>query len=128
MRNLLMQEDIVLCKIYRKATSMKVLEQRAVSEEYKGFSQVGLSAIDMVSSPEEESLQMTTTSPKEEEISDEKGNGKQSEAASPQMSCVKAKLPQLELPTYNLEWMQDPYLFRSPWLENWSPYVDVLNF
>lgn len=128
--NLLIQEDIVLCKIYRKATSMKVLEQRAASEEYKGFSQGDVSALmEMVSSPEEQSLQLTA-SPKEEE-SNEKGiNGKESEATSRQMqmSCVKESLPQLELPSYNLEWMQDPYLFRSPWLENWSPYVNVLNF
>lgn len=109
---------------------MKVLEQRAASEEYKGFSQGDVSALmDMVSSPEEQSLQLTA-SPKEEESNEKGMNGKESEATSRQMqmSCVKESLPQLELPAYNLEWMQDPYLFRSPWLENWSPYVNVLNF
>lgn len=46
------QEDIVLCKIYRKATSLKVLEERASIEELARASQLTSS----LSLPEEDAL------------------------------------------------------------------------
>ncbi|XP_058098496.1 NAC domain-containing protein 6 [Magnolia sinica] len=125
------KEDIVLCKIYRKATSLKVLEQRAAMEEDMRTSQVCISEADMVLSPEQENLPMTMMPTKEdvwEEEEKKNKNEKESEVSSKQMSWAKDNLPELQLPKFNMEWMQDTFSLRSPWLENWTPYANVLNF
>ncbi|RWR90606.1 NAC domain-containing protein 35-like protein [Cinnamomum micranthum f. kanehirae] len=123
------KEDIVLCKIYRKATSLKVLEQRAAMEEDTRMSQISTSATDSASSPEEESWEMTM--PLIDEVLEENKIEieRESENSSAQLEdSAKESLPQLQLPKYNLEWMQDPFLLRSPWLENWTTYSNLLNF
>ncbi|XP_042391713.1 NAC domain-containing protein 22-like isoform X2 [Zingiber officinale] len=97
------KEGIVLCKIYRKATSMKELEQRAAAME-------AAAAAALVDEEEEVVVDTSAT------------------AAS-----RKPSLPELEVPKPNgLEWLQDPFLtqLRSPWMvELCSPsYATILNF
>ncbi|XXG71857.1 hypothetical protein AAC387_Pa07g1087 [Persea americana] len=123
------KEDIVLCKIYRKATSLKVLEQRAAMEDDAKMSQFCAYATETASSPEEENWQAPM--PLKEEFLMEKRmeTEKECEVSSRLQGDAKVSLPQLQLPKYNnMEWMQDPFLFRSPWLENWTSYANVLNF
>ncbi|KAG8074559.1 hypothetical protein GUJ93_ZPchr0006g41036 [Zizania palustris] len=117
------QEDMVLCKIYRKAVSLKELEQRVAMEELARSSTP--SASHNSGSPLElESSSMSS--------SDEmKKEGVAEELVRP----ATLRLPQLEVAKQNssgLEWMQDPFLtqLRSPWMESWSPYYasSVLNF
>ncbi|KAL5984191.1 NAC domain-containing protein [Asimina triloba] len=131
------KEDIVLCKIYRKATSLKVLEQRAAMEEDMRTSQVSISEADMVLSPDQESLLTTTTTTvmlsKEdvwelEELKMKKRNEKEVEVCSKQTgSWAKENLPELQMPKFS-DWTQDPFTLRSPWMDNWTPYANVMNF
>jgi hypothetical protein len=135
-----MQEDIVLCKVYRKAVSLKELEQRVAMEETK-FSHNSNSPVDSFSSSDHDPIQnwifmedagsalLDETKQKEvdEEISKVE---EETVAVSP---AKQLHLPEIELPKFNaLEWMQDPFLtqLRSPWTEQWSPYYTegVLNF
>ncbi|XP_077246310.1 NAC domain-containing protein 6-like [Tasmannia lanceolata] len=119
------KEDIVLCKIYRKATSLRVLEQRAMQEDLR-MSQFSVSTMDTLSSSQQEKSQ--TKPHVKEEIANEKKYEKESEVSSEQVGWVQQNLPELQLPKYSLDWMQDPFLLRSPWFENWTPYANVLNF
>ncbi|CAL5040770.1 unnamed protein product [Urochloa decumbens] len=137
-------EDIVLCKIYRKAVSLKELEQRVAMEELARASATPSSAshdnctgspADSMSSSDQQlqgqdqtTITMmipppaTTTMCMKEEVPD------QSPPAV--LRPATLSLPQLEVAKQQ-EWMQDPFLtqLRSPWMESWSPYyASVLNF
>ncbi|XP_077220753.1 NAC domain-containing protein 6-like [Tasmannia lanceolata] len=120
------KEDIVLCKIYRKATSLRVLEQRAMEEDLR-MAQFSISTMDSVSSSEQEKL-LTNPHVKEEISIDQNKNEKENEVSSEPMVWMKENLAELQLPKYSLDWMQDPFLLRSPWLDNWTPYANILNF
>ncbi|CAL4966296.1 unnamed protein product [Urochloa decumbens] len=118
-------EDIVLCKIYRKAVSLKELEQRVAMEELARASATPShdnctgSPADSMSSSDHQ-LQMGVGMKKE--VPD------QSPPAV--LRPATLSLPQLEVAKQQ-EWMQDPFLtqLRSPWMESWSPYyASVLNF
>ncbi|KAJ0967930.1 hypothetical protein J5N97_024847 [Dioscorea zingiberensis] len=126
----LMVEDIVLCKIYQKATSLKELEQRAAMEADARASQSCISAADTLSSSENEHFQKplivdeNRVKAKEEELQKEE---EQYVSLAPGSSV---NLPEIQVPKHNMDWMQDPFLtqLRSPWLEQWSPLANMLNF
>ncbi|KAI3812127.1 hypothetical protein L1987_16833 [Smallanthus sonchifolius] len=113
-------KDIVLCKIYRKATSMKVLEQRAALEEAQPNSISG-QHLDFLASPPMR-LSHVASNTNEDEVSKE---------ASLKLPIGSNKLSELRLPKSNMDWSQDSQL-RSPWLQDLlftpPPYANVLNF
>ncbi|XWS67654.1 hypothetical protein CRYUN_Cryun04dG0024400 [Craigia yunnanensis] len=145
-----MPKDIVLCKIYRKATSMKVLEQRAaLEEELKTMNTSTLSSLETISfcSPTEDLLpsisvpQVISKKEIEEEDEDkamveEKKDGVVKEnkisSASLQLPLGKEILPELQLPKMLSDWTQDQFWtqLNSPWFQNLisSPYANILNF
>ncbi|XP_073112916.1 NAC domain-containing protein 22 [Elaeis guineensis] len=125
------KEDIVLCKIYRKATSLKELEQRAAMEEDTRASQgcMYMSMADNASSDDQEnypssSMPLDHGDPKEMKVEVQK------EVEVTSTSVRQVNLPELQVPKYSLDWMQDPFStqMRSPWLDQWSPYANLLNF
>ncbi|CAN6162631.1 unnamed protein product [Urochloa humidicola] len=148
------KEDIVLCKIYRKAVSLKELEQRVAMEELARAS----------ATPTPSSASHNTGSPTDSMSSSDNQQQGQADQTITMMGvgiipppattmlCTMKKevadqpsppavlmrpatlsLPQLEVAKQQqpAEWMQDPFLtqLRSPWMESWSPYyASVLNF
>ncbi|PKA53993.1 Putative NAC domain-containing protein 94 [Apostasia shenzhenica] len=142
-------EDIVLCKVYRKATSMKELEQRAAVEEDSRASH-GCAASGTSSDQEsfqrfvydEENMSMMEEAePEAREISTSAVWPEvpllESSAAKPLPPMAKAsrqgpQLPAIQVPIHtSFEWMQDSLIsqLRSPWLDQWSPmYANLLNF
>ncbi|TKW23540.1 hypothetical protein SEVIR_4G298500v4 [Setaria viridis] len=140
------KEDIVLCKIYRKAVSLKELEQRVAMEELARASASATpsashntgSPADSMSSSDQQGETTTmmmmggvaipplaTICMKKEVVT---------ESTAAVLRPATLSLPQLEVakqPAQQQEWMQDPFLtqLRSPWMESWSPYyASVLNF
>ncbi|PUZ59018.1 hypothetical protein GQ55_4G007900 [Panicum hallii var. hallii] len=144
------KEDIVLCKIYRKAVSLKELEQRVAMEELAGASSACTPSV---------SHNDTADSMSSSDHHQQGSGGVQGEimvmgvAIPPASVCCMKKevmaestavlrpatlsLPQLDVAKQppaaqqQQEWMQDPFLtqLRSPWMESWSPYyASVLNF
>ncbi|CAJ1933931.1 unnamed protein product [Sphenostylis stenocarpa] len=155
--NCKLPKEIVLCKIYRKATSLKVLEQRAAEEEEREMKQmVGSpastpSSTDTMSfsSPQEEqnvpllehvlkkeseseevAFVSNMTVPKQEIASTQLGlkDNKGTCGTSLQMPFGKDKLPDLQLPMLT-DWTQDTFWaqLNSPWLQNFTP-SNILNF
>ncbi|CAD6338212.1 unnamed protein product [Miscanthus lutarioriparius] len=146
------KEDIVLCKIYRKAVSLKELEQRVAMEELAratatpsaSASHNTGSPADSMSSSDHEAA--AAAHPRKQQggdimmmpvgISPPPGvmSMKKEEVAEPLptattvlMRPATLSLPQLEVAKQQpaqQEWMQDPFLtqLRSPWMESWSPY------
>uniref|UniRef100_A0A5B7AWW2 Putative NAC transcription factor 29-like n=1 Tax=Davidia involucrata TaxID=16924 RepID=A0A5B7AWW2_DAVIN len=140
-------KDIVLCKIYRKATSLKELEQRAaMQEEMKSIHAFQPSPpltppISFCSQHEDlVAPQVVFKEEKEDEdiflVLEEKLNEEEAEesvgtSSNSQLPSAKEKLPELQVPKFNMEWTQDPFWtqLRSPWLDNLNtPYANVLNF
>ncbi|TVU12886.1 hypothetical protein EJB05_46552, partial [Eragrostis curvula] len=132
-------EGVVLCKVYRKAVSLKELEQRVAMEELaragstshnSSAGSPGDSSSGAVSSSSDHQTMMAPAVPcmmKKEETADA--------SAAVARPAAMMSLPQLEVarpPQQVAEWMQDPFLtqLRSPWMESWSPYYpsSVLNF
>ncbi|CAB4290962.1 unnamed protein product [Prunus armeniaca] len=140
-------KDIVLCKIYRKATSLKVLEQRAaMEEEIKNFHAspntssppTSMETISFCSQPQEDlTLQMPKNNvvlkqemedaslteakePKEEKAMEIKGS-------PPPPTYI---LPELQVPRLSMDWTQDTFWtqMNSPWLQNLTPLPNLLNF
>ncbi|XP_058076626.1 NAC domain-containing protein 6-like [Magnolia sinica] len=127
------KEDIVLCKIYRKAMSLKELEQRAATEDDALPLKECLSLIGNVSSHEEENIHLPV--PLEDDVLMEKmENIKESQLVlqhqqQQQRAGVETKSwPELQLTINSLKWIHDPFLLGNPWLENWSPSANLLNF
>ncbi|KAJ8619520.1 hypothetical protein MRB53_028049 [Persea americana] len=89
-------EDIVLCKIYRKATSLKVLERAAKEDDAKMLQFCGYAA-ETASSPEEENWQVPM--PLKEEFFMEKWmeNEKERGVSSRLQGDAKVSLP----PSFN---------------------------
>jgi hypothetical protein len=151
------QEDIVLCKIYRKAVSLKELEQRVAMEELaratatpsaSASHNTGSPADSMSSSDHEtaagvahpqkqqggEIMMMPVGISPPPVMSMKKEEVAEPLPAAALMRPAMLSLPQLEVAKQQpvqQEWMQDPFLtqLRSPWMESWSPYyASVLNF
>ncbi|XP_062178438.1 NAC domain-containing protein 22-like [Phragmites australis] len=130
------KEDVVLCKIYRKAVSLKELEQRVAMEELAratatpSASHNTGSPADSISSSDHEAAAVHQGEITMAVASMKKEVGEVAAAVRP----ATLNLPQLEVarqPQQLAEWMQDPFLtqLRSPWMESWSPYyASVLNF
>lgn len=143
---LLMQEDIVLCKIYRKATSLKVLEQRAAMEgEMKISQEVSSSSLTMETIPhymQHDNLEKPMlvndiefkTKVMEEEEYEQKKQGREKEtqeASSSLLRCQPATdLPELQVPKISNDWTQDSFWtqLRSPWLDSWTSYINIMDF
>ncbi|KAE8008871.1 hypothetical protein FH972_005342 [Carpinus fangiana] len=146
-------KDIVLCKIYRKATSLKVLEQRAaMEEEMKNFhaspSSPPTSSLETGSfySTQQEDHQLLQPMPaavhnivfkkEAEEVSglqekmDERGVETKVSSATLQIPLGRGQLPELQVPKLTMDWTQDPFWtqLNSPWLQNLTPYANILNF
>ncbi|WOL09740.1 hypothetical protein Cni_G18493 [Canna indica] len=126
-----LKEDIVLCKVYRKATSLKELEQRAAKEEDNKMPQLcHLSTADNASNSDQENYNQSPSAAVECEMKEEEPQ-RESEVTSASSSVARPMiLPELQVPRTGLEWLQDPFLtqLRSPWLDQWSPYANILNF
>lgn len=143
-------KDIVLCKIYMKATSLKVLEQRAaMEEEMKNFHA-------SPSSPPTSSLETNPfytqqgdqfmapmlgqnivfkkeaedVSALEEKMDERPEETKVPSTASLQMPFGKGQLSELQVPKSTMDWSQDSFWtqLNSPWLQNLTPYANILNF
>jgi hypothetical protein len=144
-------QDIVLCKIYRKATSLKVLEQRAaMEEEMKNFHaspnsspptslETGsfythqedyqlvapMAAVHNIvfKKEAEEVLGLT-------EKVDERAVESKVSSTSLQSPFGRGQLPELQVPKLTTDWTQDPFWtqLNSPWLQNLTPYANILNF
>lgn len=134
-----MQEDIVLCKVYRKATSLKELEQKAKMEDPKESpAHISMTTTDNTSHSDQDNQLQSPLAPfhchvkemKEEALKDFEVTS--SSSALPSTSVVRpVMLPELQVPKMDLEWMQDPFLtqLRSPWMDLWSPnYTNILNY
>ncbi|KAJ6927517.1 NAC domain-containing protein 22-like [Populus alba x Populus x berolinensis] len=132
-------KDIVLCKIYRKATSLKVLEQRAaMEEETKTIHASPSSSLDTMSfcsQPEDpvpsELLSQHLVFKKEIEDDITKyEKPREIKGPSLQLPTGTDMLPELQVPSkLSMEWNQDPiWSLNSPWLQNLIPYADILNF
>lgn len=135
-------QDIVLCKIYRKATSLKVLEQRAAMEEEtktihaspSSSPPSSLNTISYCSQQEDPVAPMPlphVVLKKEVEdmviVKDEKP--KEIKGSSLQLPMGKDKLPELQVPKLSMDWNPDPiWSLNSPWLQTLTPYADILNF
>ena len=135
-------QDIVLCKIYRKATSLKVLEQRATMEEemraiHASASSSSLDTMSFCSQLEEPVLPPVLPSQHlvfKKEIEDTNiiryEQPKEIKGSTLQLPLGEGKLPELQVPSkWSMEWNQAPiWSLNSPWLQNLIPYADVLNF
>lgn len=145
-------QDIVLCKIYRKATSLKVLEQRAaMEEEMKNFhaspnSSPPTSSLETGSFfTQQEDYQLVAPMPavhnivfKKEaeellgltEKVDERAVESKVSSTSMQIPFGRGQLPELQVPKLTMDWTQDPFWtqLNSPWLQNLTPYANILNF
>ncbi|KAK7404328.1 hypothetical protein VNO78_05130 [Psophocarpus tetragonolobus] len=150
-------KEIVLCKIYRKATSLKVLEQRAALEEEREMKQmvgspasstetmsfsshqeeqnVALPLLSHVlkkeSETETEEMLVSVPVLKQEKITTSQlalKDTKTTCATSLQLPFGKEKLPDLQLPMLT-DWTQDTFWaqLNSPWLQNFTP-SNILNF
>ncbi|KAM3298327.1 hypothetical protein ACQJBY_040008 [Aegilops geniculata] len=136
------QQDVVLCKVYRKAVSLKELEQRVAMEELArarsspptttaSHSHSHCSA----GSPDVSSASELAHHEAAVQLHGHHGVKKEEAVAVARPPAMR--LPQLETARGGgggLEWMQDPFLtqLRSPWMEGLclSPYYasSVLNF
>ena len=136
-------QDIVLCKIYRKATSLKVLEQRAAMEEEMKFHaspssppSTSLDNISFCTQPEDQLMAMTPVhniifkKEVEEVLATEEKKDNKVYSTSLQLPLGKDKLPELQVPKLTMDWGQDQFWtqLNSPWLQNLTPYANILNF
>ncbi|KAK8626693.1 hypothetical protein V6N13_134326 [Hibiscus sabdariffa] len=137
-------KDVVLCKVYRKATSLKVLEQRAAREEELKLmknSNTSPSSSPLSSSMEtvsfccpKEGLVQSTAAPQmllfKKEMKEEKTTEKKPSSASLQFPLGSEKLPELQMPKMLSDWTQDQFWaqFNSPWFQNLTTYANILNF
>ncbi|KAL5226062.1 hypothetical protein ABZP36_012701 [Zizania latifolia] len=124
------KEDMVLCKIYRKAVSLKELEQRVAMEELARSSEASAShnTGSVVSSSDDITRSAAANDGMKKEVIEAVVDAQLVRPAT-------LRLPQLEVAKKSgsgVEWMQDPFLtqLRSPWMDSWSPYYagTVLNF
>lgn len=147
----------MLCKIYRKATSLKVLEQRAVEEETRNLQMnatAALMAEDQEQAGEEDSfcsqiprlnsedVVMKKENSYGEEDEEEEVNSKAAAKAvavvSGGSSSTSLQIPKgfemltdLQVPKATMDWTQDQFWnqFNSPWFLNLiTTPSNILNF
>ncbi|PPD84570.1 hypothetical protein GOBAR_DD18498 [Gossypium barbadense] len=141
-------KDIVLCKIYRKATSLRVLEQRAALEEELEATNTTtsspLSSLETISfrSPKEDLVPSISETreffkkeiEEEKELVEEKKDriAKENKVSPPSLHFPvgNEKLAELQLPKIINDWTQDQFWtqLNSPWFQNLTPYANILNF
>ncbi|KAK7258105.1 hypothetical protein RIF29_32555 [Crotalaria pallida] len=156
--NCKLPKEIVLCKIYRKATSLKVLEQRAALEEETkqlvGSPASPPSSTDTMSfnsqmedqsvplpsfqhvvlKKEAEAEEMVVSVPIQENTRTHQltiKDNKKSCGTSLQLPLGNENLPELQLPLVITDWTQDNFWaqLNSPWMQNLTPsYSNILNF
>ncbi|PSS36582.1 NAC domain-containing protein [Actinidia chinensis var. chinensis] len=121
------KEDIVLCKVYRKATSMKVLEERANMEKEIRIthptlpcpptSQQTLSARDP-----QEYVAVVPTMPLQDIVwvTEKEHDQIRVSSSSIGFGLMKEDMTELEVPTFSMDLAMDPWLgpLRSPCLED----------
>lgn len=144
--------DMVLCKIYRKATSLKVLEQRAVEEETKNLQMnnttiatplmgeeqdddqdsICTQNIQRLNSCEVVMKKETSYGEEEEEVDSKVADGGSSLSSTTSLQIPKGfnMLTDLQVPKVNMDWTQDQFWnqFNSPWLLNFTTPSNILNF
>ncbi|KAG8368023.1 hypothetical protein BUALT_Bualt15G0002100 [Buddleja alternifolia] len=142
-------KDIVLCKIYRKATSLKVLEQRAAMEEGTETGQAYCSpspltppmdSISFCNQFEDVNVTINESNSmglkKENEdikILVEEKYGEVIEETSKGRSCClmlptgTQDIAELQVPKLNMDWTQDSFWtqLNSPWLENLPHFLQM---
>ncbi|CAA0363790.1 unnamed protein product [Arabidopsis thaliana] len=141
--NCSLPKDVVLCKIYRKATSLKVLEQRAEMEAKinQTCPNSPLSSSETISFVGKEENMMTSfRAPQviamqeankihmhqENAKTEEKQRETETKEPSSSLKLPFGSLPELQLPKPGVEW--DQLLSMSPWLQNLTPIVNLLNW
>lgn len=103
-------KDIVLCKIYMKATSLKVLEQRAANTATATATTDSPSFCSMELKSEREEMVMDAV--------EETSKGRP--CSTPNI------LPELQLPKLPMDWTQDSFWTQfSPWLDNFTPFLPM---
>ncbi|GAA0143677.1 hypothetical protein LIER_04303 [Lithospermum erythrorhizon] len=141
-------KDVVLCKIYKKATSLKALEQRAAMEEammkrttthQESYHSAPpppaplissfIDAINPISIQQGNDFRIhdsqqgssTNEEPHEKE-SEWHIIAEENSSFNLQFPASNGALPELQIPKFTMDWNQDPICtpFRSPWLENIS--------
>ncbi|CAE5985670.1 unnamed protein product [Arabidopsis arenosa] len=142
--NCSLPKDVVLCKIYRKATSLKVLEQRAEMEAKMNQTcpNSPLSSSETISFVGKEENMMTSfrvpqviamedankiLTLQENAKAEEKQRETESKEPSSSLKLPFGSLPELQLPKAGGEW-GDQLLSISPWLQNLTPIVNLLNW
>ncbi|KAE9620255.1 hypothetical protein Lal_00019497 [Lupinus albus] len=138
--NCKLPKEIVLCKIYRKATSLKVLEQRAALEEETkqlvGSPPSSTDTMSFNSQMEDQTMplpyfQHVLKKEAEEMVSMPVQENKKTCITSLQLPLGNEMLPELQLPMMTTDWTQDSFWaqLNSPWLQNLTPtYYNILNF
>ncbi|KAB2043220.1 hypothetical protein ES319_D01G001300v1 [Gossypium barbadense] len=135
-------KDIVMCKVYRKATSLKVLEQRAaMEEELKNTSlpsSSSFSSMDTISfcTPKQDLVVFKKEEDEEAMVKEKRSDGiakeqKKISSASLQLPLGNENMGQLQIPKMLTDWTQDQFWaqLNSPWFKNLTPYVaNILNF
>ncbi|CAN1276163.1 NAC domain-containing protein 6 [Linum perenne] len=147
-------KDIVLCKIYRKATSMRVLEQRALMEEHQqtlimnnttascSSFDTNMSMSSSFSYPhqqEEDPLHQTFEPITDQQVetfmkreADDPFNddgGHKTHQFPEEGKLQPLKLAELQVPKFSMDWSQlDAFWLTSPWLnQNLTPLANLLN-
>ncbi|KAL3843327.1 hypothetical protein ACJIZ3_000730 [Penstemon smallii] len=116
------KDIIVLCKIYRKATSMKVLEQRAaMEEEIKKQSEIIIDVSKNINNNEDKDSSSTSSSSSSSSIIINNNNNKL------MLPHEIGNLAELQMPKMNMDWTQDSFWtqLRSPWLENFVSFLPM---
>lgn len=125
-------QDIVLCKIYMKATSLKVLEQRAaMEEEIKTYTSLSpatppMDSVSFCSDPIEDKMNMGFKKEKEEIMIVEEESNKGRACSSLVLPNGILNLGELQVPKFSSDWTQDAFWTQfSPWLDNFTPFVPM---
>ncbi|KAK4491475.1 hypothetical protein RD792_002254 [Penstemon davidsonii] len=117
------KDTIVLCKIYRKATSMKVLEQRAAMEEEIKKQDVTKNESKNINN-EETTSSTSSSSSSSSIINNNNNNNNNNKLILPDEI---GNLAELQMPKMNMDWTQDSFWtqLRSPWLENFVSFLPM---
>ncbi|KAI3446321.1 hypothetical protein Pfo_002986 [Paulownia fortunei] len=139
-------KDIVLCKIYRKATSLKVLEHRAAMEEeiktvwpYSSPSPLTppMDSVSFCNQSEVVNLESNNNMGFKKENEDiilvKEKYGEALEESTKGRACSSLMLPngkqnlaELQVPKFNMDWTQDSFWTQfSPWLDNFTPFLPM---
>ncbi|XP_027078154.1 NAC domain-containing protein 22-like [Coffea eugenioides] len=135
------KEDVVLCKIYRKATSLKILEHRAAMEDIisktvdptlsSAQSQEGKipeKNLGESFSQKQSTINLPMTKQEDDDLSVPNSSAK---FGCLNYNCDLKELQVLDVPKFSMDATTDAFWtqMRSPWLDNWSPsvYANLLN-